>query len=103
LRGIAGPGMRATPPHRRIHAFDIERTLDELAQNLVRSKIWRKSPQVIEEGIRVFVLDVVPVFRAFLQSVRQISFNFHRVVTGGRAGGVGNAGTHNLKSWWFVE
>ena len=63
----------------RIHALQIERTLDDPREDLVVGQIGREAPQVIQIGIGDLILDGVPVLRAFLQLVGLPAENLDRV------------------------
>ena len=58
--------MRASPPHRRIHALDIDGTFKKLRENFVLREIGRNAPKPAEDLFRDLLLDHVPMCGAFL-------------------------------------
>ena len=69
LRRVLRSAVAGAVPVVRVHALQIERTLDDPRENLVVGQIGCEPPQVFQIRIGHLILDFVPVFRAFFQFV----------------------------------
>src|SRR6266478_4787940 len=93
LRRARSACVTTPMPVVRVHAFEIERALDDPRENFVLRQVGRETPQKIQIRVRNLILNFVPVLRAFFQFVRLVANNFQGVHSCGGARRIGDAAT----------